>query len=130
MPFFNQIFVEKHSGMLMLAKIYSLLFKDEACCNSSLQPLACASEGVCVSSPTQREGDIYKNKVAILYLAYNISSSGTRRLPLISRVLAVTGLEKVDPLLSTYAQRMVEDISSDALVAYAQQVNNRNITLS
>lgn len=88
--------------MLMLAKIYSLLFKDEACYKSEAYKI--------------------KNKVAVLYLASNITSSGARQIPLIQRVLSVTGLTKVDSLLSTYAQFMVED--------FLARVNTSPITLS
>ena len=118
MPFFNQLYVEKHSGMLMLAKIFSLLFKDEACYNSeNISPWP-ASDRVRAGA----RADIIQNKVTILYLAYNISSSGARRIPLIRRVKSVTGLDKVDPLLSNHAQCAVDEISSVG--------NSSSITLS
>lgn len=96
MPYFNQLYGEKHSGMLMLAKIYYLLFKDETSYKS--------------------ETNLTQNKITVLYLAYNITSSGARKRSLISRVLSVTELAEVvqisPSLLKSKAQCMVDKLKA------------------
>ena len=63
MPYFNQLYGEKHTGMLKLARIYVLL-------------------------PVKQQ----EAKVELVTLAYNLTSSGLRTIPLTTKIQAVTSL--------------------------------------
>ena len=63
MPYFNQLYGEKHTGMLKLARIYVLL-------------------------PVKQQ----EAKVELVTLAYNLTSSGLRTIPLPTKKQAVTSL--------------------------------------
>ena len=63
MPYFNQLYGEKHTGMLKLARIYELL-------------------------PVKQQ----EAKVELVTLAYNLTSSGLRTIPLTTKKQAVTSL--------------------------------------
>ena len=63
MPYFNQLYGEKHTGMLKLARIYELL-------------------------PVKQQ----EAKVELVTLAYNLTSSGLRTIPLTTKIQAVTSL--------------------------------------
>lgn len=76
MPYFNQLYGEKHTGMLKLARIYELL-------------------------PVKQQ----KAKVELVTLVYNLTSSGFRSIPLVTKIQAVTGLnwnEIERPSVSVY----------------------------
>jgi predicted transcriptional regulator len=65
MPYFNQLYGEKYTGMLMLARMHLLL-------NKSVVNVV--------------------DKISIVFLAYNITSSGFRQIPLMAKLSVVTGL--------------------------------------
>lgn len=65
MPYFNQLYGEKYTGMLKLARIHELL---------NLTTLGLL------------------DKIAIVHLAYTITSSGFRQIPLMTKLAKVTGL--------------------------------------
>ena len=63
MPYFNQLYGEKHTGMLKLARIYELM-------------------------PVKEQ----KAMMELVTLVYNLTSSGFRTIPLVTKIQAVTGL--------------------------------------
>jgi hypothetical protein len=63
MPYFNQLYVEKHTGMLMQARIFEL-----------------------------RNINTIAAKIETVVLAYSITSSGSRAVSIIDKIAAVTGL--------------------------------------
>nr|QKS32166.1 hypothetical protein [Sphaerobolus stellatus] len=63
MPYFNQLYAEKYTGMLKLARIYDLMSVNSV-----------------------------KAKVELVSLAYSLTSSGFRTIPLLTKIKAVTGL--------------------------------------
>ena len=62
-PYFNQLYVEKYTGMLKLARIYKLLSEENL-----------------------------NSKIELINLAYSITSSKSRKIPLLEKISVVTGL--------------------------------------
>lgn len=77
MPYFNQLYAEKYTGMLKLARIYDLMPVNSV-----------------------------KAKVELISLAYSLTSSGFRTIPLLTKIKAVTALIRSDieiPSLNGYS---------------------------
>jgi len=79
-PYFNQLYGPKYFGMLYLQKIYSLLALGSSPQDSdkNLKP---------------KSDQRVESKVRLIYLAYNITTAGKRKVDMFSKIKYVTGLE-------------------------------------